>query len=272
MAPDGRSNLSRALAIGVLVFASTCLPDPHADHSPFFANVFYPFLNFCAAALIAYRAYRVQADRRAWLLIAVGTAVSALGDVIYAKWVPDGQSPSIADPAYLAYYPFIYAGLVLLMRSRLKRVPLPVRLDCVVCGLVMASVAAALAAGPIHAAAMKAPATVLVGLIYPWLDLLLVALAAGMLPILGWRHEFRWGLLVIGFVLFAAADTAYLFETSAGSYRVGTMLDAFWPASFLLIAVASWTAWSSTPRCPNARWGPTRRRWHAPSSRSRSPP
>ncbi|AYE99075.1 GGDEF-domain containing protein [Mycobacterium paragordonae] len=244
-----------ALAIGVLIFASTCLPDPHADHSPFFANVFYPFLNFCAAALIAYRAYRVQADRRAWLLIAVGTAVSALGDVIYAKWVPDGQSPSIADPAYLAYYPFIYAGLVLLMRSRLKRVPLPVRLDCVVCGLVMASVAAALAAGPIHAAAMKAPATVLVGLIYPWLDLLLVALAAGMLPILGWRHEFRWGLLVIGFVLFAAADTAYLFETSAGSYRVGTMLDAFWPASFLLIAVASWTAWSSTPPMPKRSLG-----------------
>ncbi|MDP7705445.1 diguanylate cyclase domain-containing protein [Mycobacterium sp. TY815] len=244
-----------ALTIGVLVFASSCFPDPRADHSPFFANVFYPILNFSAAALIAYRAYRVRADRVAWNLIAFGTAVSALGDVVYAKWVPDGQSPSIADAAYLAFYPFIYAGLLLLMRSRLKRVPLPVRLDCVVCGLVMASVAAALTAGPIHAAATKAPATVLVGLVYPWLDLVLVALAAGMLPILGWRHEFRWGLLVIGFVLFAAADTAYLFETSAGSYRVGTMLDAFWPTSFLLIAVASWTAWCSTPPMPRRSFG-----------------
>ncbi|MFV8320231.1 diguanylate cyclase domain-containing protein [Mycobacterium sp. 23] len=244
-----------ALAIGVLVFASTCLPDPHADHSPFFANVFYPILNFCAAALIAYRAYRLPADRVAWLLIAAGTAVSALGDVIYAKWVPDGQSPSVADPAYLAFYPLVYAGLLMLMQSRLKRVPLPIRLDCVVCGLVMASVAAALTAGPIHTAAMKAPATVLVGLIYPWLDLVLVALAAGMLPILGWRPEFRWGLLVIGFVMIAAADTAYLFETSAGSYRVGTMLDAFWPASYLLIAVASWTAWSSAPPLPRRSLG-----------------
>jgi diguanylate cyclase (GGDEF)-like protein len=243
------------LAIGVLVFASSCLPDPHADHTPFFANVFYPILNFCAAALIAYRAYRVRADRAAWILIAVGTAVSALGDVIYAKWVPDGQSPSIADPAYLAFYPFIYVGLLLLMRSRLKRVPLPVRLDCVVCGLVMASVAAALTAGPIHTAAIKAPATVLVGLIYPWLDLVLVALAAGMLPILGWRHEFRWGIMVIGFIMISAADTAYLFETSAGSYRVGTMLDAFWPAAYLLIAVASWTAWSSTPPLPRRSLG-----------------
>jgi diguanylate cyclase (GGDEF)-like protein len=244
-----------ALTVGVLVFASSCLPDPRADHSPFFADVFYPTLNFCAAALIAYRAYRVQADRVAWSLIAFGTAVSALGDVIYAAWVPDGQSPSIADPAYLAFYPFMYVGLLLLMRSRLKRVPLPVRLDSVVCGLVMAAVAAALTAGPIHTAAMKAPATVLVGLIYPWLDLVLVALAAGMLPILGWRHEFRWGLMVVGFLMVAAADTAYLFETSAGSYRVGTMLDAFWPASYLLIAVAGWTAWSSTPPMPRRSLG-----------------
>lgn len=244
-----------ALTIGVLVFASSCLPDPHADHTPFFANVFYPILNFSAAALIGYRAYRVKADRAAWTLIATGTAVSALGDVVYAEWVPDGQSPSIADAAYLTFYPFIYLGLLLLMRARLKRVPVPVRLDCVVCGLVMASVAAALTAGPIHAAAMKAPATVLVGLIYPWLDLVLLALAAGMLPILGWRHEFRWGLLVLGFVLFAAADTAYLFETSAGSYRVGTMLDAFWPTSYLLIAVASWTAWSSAPPSPKRSLG-----------------
>ncbi len=239
-----------ALSIGVLIFGLSCLPDPHADHTPLFANVFYPALNLFAAALIALRAYRVQADRVAWTLIALGTAVSAIGDVIYAQWVPDGQSPSLADPAYVAFYPLAYVGILLLMRSRLKRVPVPVRLDSVVSGLAMASVAAALTAGPIHAAAMRAPATVLVGLIYPWLDLVLLAVAAAMLPILGWRHEFRWGLMVIGFVLFAAADAAYLFETSADSYRVGTVLDAFWPASFLMMALASWSASSLTPPLP----------------------
>lgn len=244
-----------ALTIGVLVFASSCLPDPRANHSPFFANVFYPILNFSAAALIGLRAYRVRTDRTAWGLLALGTAVSALGDVIYAKWVPNGQSPSLADPAYLAFYPLACAGLLLLMRTRLKRVPVPVRLDSLVCGLAMASVAAALTTGPIHAAAARAPATVLVGLIYPWFDLLLLALAAGMLPILGWRHEFRWGLLVVAFIMCTAADTAYLFETSAGSYRVGTMLDAFWPASYLLIAVAAWTAWSSAPPLPRRGLG-----------------
>ncbi|WP_264916795.1 diguanylate cyclase domain-containing protein [Mycobacterium kiyosense] len=244
-----------ALAIGVLVFASSCLPDPHADHTPFFANVFYPGLNLFAALLVGIRAYRVRADRAAWILIAAGMASSGLGDVIYARWVTGGQSPSIADPAYLAFYPLTYAGLLLLMQARLKRVPLAVRLDSVVCGLAMAAVAAALTAGPIQAATARAPATVLVGLIYPWCDLVLLALAAGMLPILGWRHEFRWSLLVAGFVLFAAADTAYLFETSASEYRVGTLLDACWPASSLFLALAAWTAWSSTPPLPRRGLG-----------------
>lgn len=243
------------LAIGVVVFAQSCLPDPRADHSPFFANVLYPGLNLFAAALIAIRAYRVKADRAAWTVIAIGMVCSALGDILYVRFVPDGQSPSIADPAYLAFYPLAYVGLLLLMRTRLKRVPLPVRLDSVVCGLAMAAVAAALAAGPIHAATVRAPATVLVGLVYPWGDLVLTALAAGMLPILGWRREFRWGLLVAGFLMIAAADTAYLFETSASDYRVGTLLDAFWPASSLLLAMASWAPWSSVPPLPRRGLG-----------------
>ena len=173
-----------------------------------------------------------------------------MGDVVYALWVPDGQSPSVADPEYLAFYPFVYAGLLLLMRARLRRVPVPIRLDSLVCGLAMAAVAAALAAGPIHAAAARAPATVLVGLIYPWGDLILLALAAGMLPILGWRNEFRWVLLAVGFIVFAVADTVYLFQTAAHSYRVGTMLDALWPASSLLVAMASWAPWSSAAPLP----------------------
>jgi diguanylate cyclase (GGDEF)-like protein len=229
-----------ALAIGVIGFTASSAIDTNAGHNLFFAKILYPTLNLLAAGLIAVRAYRVPGDRLAWVLIAAGMTSSAVGDVIYALSVTNGQSPSPADPAYLAFYPFVYAGLLLLMRTRLKRVPVPIQLDSLVCGLAMAAVAAALTAGPIHTAATRAPATVLVALVYPWGDLVLLALAAGMLPILGWRSEFRWAMLVAGFILFAAADTAYLFETSAGSYRVGTLLDACWPASSLFIAMASW--------------------------------
>lgn len=244
-----------ALTFGVIAFTVTSVGDPGASHSFFFAKSLYSALNLLAAVLIAVRACRLKADRLAWALIAAGMAASALGDVVYALWVPDGQSPSAADPEYLAFYPFVYAGLLLLMRSRLKRVPAPLRLDSLVCGLAVAAVAAALRAGPMHAAAARVPATVLVGLVYPWGDLVLLALAVGMLPIFGWRNESRWGLLVVGLVGFAVADTAYLFQTSEGSYRVGTALDALWPASSLLVAMASWAAPSSAARVPRRGLG-----------------
>ena len=234
-----------ALSLGVIVFAGTSVFDPKASHGVFFADCLYPTLNATAAALIAARAYRVTADRLAWSLIAIGMALSAMGDIVYAGWVPDGKSPSPADPEYLAFYPFVYAGLILLMRARLRRVPGPIRLDSLVCGLAVAAVGAALAAGPIHAAAARTPETVLVGMVYPAGDLILLAVAAGMLPIIGWRNGFRWVLLAVGFMAFAVADTVYLFETSADSYRAGTMLDALWPIASLSIAVASWAPWAS---------------------------
>ncbi len=244
------------LIIGVTAYSSSRVFGTDAGHSAFFTKFLYSALNLSAAALIAVRAYRVMSERLAWILIAAGMTCSAVGDVVYALWVPDGQSPSVADPAYLAFYPFVYAGLLLLMRARRKRVPIALRLDSLVCGFTMAALAAALTAGPIRAAAARAPSTVLVGVLYPWGDLVLLALAAGMLPIFRWRNEFRWGLLIAGLIGFAVADTAYLFQTAAGSYRVGSALDACWPASSLLLAMASWAPSSSVVPIPRRGFGP----------------
>jgi diguanylate cyclase (GGDEF)-like protein len=244
------------LGAGVIAFTASSVFNADAGHSVFFADFLYPALNLSAAALIAVRAYRIRAERFAWILIAAGMTSSAMGDVVYALWVPDGQSPSAADPEYLAFYPLVYAGLLLLMRARWMQVPVAIWLDSLVCGLTMAAAAAALTAGPIHAAATRAPATVLVGLLYPSGDLVLLTLAAGMLPILQWRNEFRWVLLIAGFVGFAVADTAYLFQTAASSYRVGSVLDAFWPASSLLVAMASWAPASPVVPLPRRGFGP----------------
>lgn len=243
------------LAIGVFAFAASSVVHPDAGHGMFSATTLYSALTVFAAGLVVLRAYRVAADRLAWALIAAGMAFAAAGDIVYALWVPDGRSPSVADPVYLVYYPLVYAGLLLLMRARFKRLPIPIQLDSVVCALTLAAVAAAVTEGPMRAAALRTPATVWMGLVYPWIDLVLLALAAGMLPILGWRNEFRWVLLVAGLVLFAVADVAYLFQTTAGSYRVGTLLDACWPASSLLIAMASWSPSSAATPMPRHRFG-----------------
>lgn len=243
------------LGAAVIAFTASSVFNADARHSVFFADFLHPALNLSAAALIAFRAYRIRAERFAWILIAAGMTSSAMGDVVYALWVPDGQSPSAADPEFLAFYPLVYAGLLLLMRARWMQVPVAIRLDSLVCGLTMAAAAVALTAGPIHEAVTRAPATVRVDFLYPWGDLILLALAAGMLPFFQWRNEFRWALLIAGFVGFAVADTAYLFQ-AASSYRVGSVLDAWWPASSLLVAMASWAPASPVVPLPRRGFGP----------------
>ena len=138
-------------------------PRPCGPHGAF-DTVLYPALNISAAALVLIRAFRVRAERWPCLLIGAGMASSAAGDVVYAAWVPEGQVPSVADPVYLAFYPLVYAGMLLLMRERLKRVPTAFRLDALICGLTLGALAAAVATGPIDAALAGEPATVLVGL------------------------------------------------------------------------------------------------------------
>ncbi len=200
----------------------------------------YPGLMLASAGLVAVRAWRVAAERWGWLLIAAGMACTALGDVVYELCVPTGQSPNAADPLYLAFYPLVYGGLVLLTKTRLQRVPHAIRLDALVAGFTLAAVGAALMVGPIAAATSGSLATVVVGLAYPAGDVLLLALAAGMVAIFGWRTERRWGLLVAGFTSWAVADTVYLFQTAQGTYIEGTWIDMFWLVAALLVAAASW--------------------------------
>ncbi len=237
---------SGVLALGVVAFTMSTIFRDHAGRIVAFDSVLYPALNIAAAALVFVRAFHVRAERWPCLLIGAGMASFAAGDVVYALWVPEGAIPSVADPLYLAFYPLVYAGMVMLMRDRLKRVPMAFRLDALICGLSLGAVAAAVATGPIEAAMEGEPATVLVGLAYPVGDLLLLGLAAGMLPILGWRAELRWGLLVAGFMSYAVADTVYLFQSTAGTYLEGTWIDACWPIASLLVAVAGWLPPSGT--------------------------
>ncbi|RZK96265.1 MAG: bifunctional diguanylate cyclase/phosphodiesterase [Rhodococcus sp. (in: high G+C Gram-positive bacteria)] len=201
----------------------------------------YGGLALAAAFVVAARAWCVPAERRAWWLIALGLTSWCVGDVVAMSWVPDGQSPSVADPLKLAFYPLVYAGLVLLLRARARRLPAAIWLDAVTAGLTLAALAAALAFGPIESVASGSPAAVIVGFAYPVGDVLLLALAVGALAALGWRAEQRWVLLVAGFMLFAVADTLYLFRSAEG-YVEGTWIDALPHAAVLLVALASWRA------------------------------
>jgi hypothetical protein len=71
---------------------------------------------FCVA-----RAVLVPGERAAWACIAAGLGVYAFGGVIYIGSVAgsaDPPFPSLADWSWVAMYPWLLAGLVLIVRAR----------------------------------------------------------------------------------------------------------------------------------------------------------
>lgn len=244
------------LVTGLVVFALSTVLRAHPGRIVLIDHWLESTLLLSAAGLVAARSRRVAGERWAWLLIAAGMSATGLGTIVYALWVPEGQLPSLADPLFLAFYPPVFAGLLLLIRQRLRYVPVVIRIDVVVVALTVAAVATAIALGPVQPTTNGELATVLVGLSYPVGALVLSALAAGSLAILGWRTEPSWALLVAGFVLFATANTIYLFEAAHRAYVEGTLLDAGWPGAFVLIAAAAWVSGSRTRMRTNAGRAP----------------
>ena len=79
-----------------------------------------------------------------------------------------------------------------------------------------------------------------VNLAYPVGDVILLAFLAAVLALTGWRPGRTWVLLGGALALSALGDAIYLGLAADGTYIEGTILDAVWPASLLLLAYAAW--------------------------------
>ena len=244
------------LLTGLAVFALSTLLRERPGRIPLFDSWLESTLLLSAAGMVAVRSWRIASERWAWLFIAVGMTATGLATVVYAIWVPEGKLPSVADPLFLAFYPPVFIGVVLLIRRRLRYLPRAIRFDVVMVGLTVATLAVAVALGPIRPATTGQLTTVVVGLAYPIGSLVLVALTAGSLSIVGWRAEPSWALVAAGLVLFATANTIYLYEVAHHSYLEGTFLDTCWSGAFVLIAAGAWVSQTHTGPRPNTSRAP----------------
>ena len=79
-----------------------------------------------SAAACLLRAGLVRRERLAWALLGVGLLLYTGGEIYYSA-VLSGQAsvpiPSPADAGYLAFYPLAYAGLIVLLRTRIGAFP-----------------------------------------------------------------------------------------------------------------------------------------------------
>ena len=75
-------------------------------------------------------------------------------------------------------------------------------------------------------------------LAYPIGDLVLLAFVVGALAMVPTIRNALWLVLALGCALEALGDTVYLVQASAGTYRIGTLLDATWPAAIFLMSLS----------------------------------
>jgi diguanylate cyclase (GGDEF)-like protein len=247
-----------AVFTGWLVLILFCLLRVQPGRIVPIDNWLEPALLLASAAIVGARSWHVANERWAWRLTAAGMSAAGLANVAYSLWVREGQFPSVSDVLFVAYFPLALTGLVLMVRQRLRHLPVAVFLDVLIVGQTVAALATAFAAGPISMAATDSPARILITLVYPVGGLLLLALSAGSLAIFGWRTDARWGLLVAGFVLCVTANTVYLLEVAHADYAKGTWIDACFAGAFLLIATAAWVPDTTTA-------GPRLKRGRAPA-------
>jgi diguanylate cyclase len=180
---------------------------------------------------------------RRWEVPLAAAAVTsyAVGNTYYLVMMAEGGSlpfPSPADVGYLGFYPLMLSALVVAVRRYVRGLGSSVWLDCVV-GSLGAAAVLAVVLSPVVSSALTSSSwlATVVAVAYPMFDLVLVAAVAGV-AVLGGRHiGNRWLLLLVGLLVFAAADVVYALQVAADTYVVGTPLDAGWAIGLALLAL-----------------------------------
>ncbi|MCO8277034.1 EAL domain-containing protein [Actinoplanes sp. TRM 88003] len=181
--------------------------------------------------------------RRAWSLI---TASYVCQLVAHSAWFVEDNFlggpppyPAVADYGFLAFIPFMLAGLLLLpgvRRTRTERTKLAI--DSLIVGTGTFMVLWYLVIGPSIRAAGATGLQVFVSSALPVGDLLLVLALASTL--LRRRERSEATLLLAGAVaLYIVADVAYSWITLNHQFTGGTWPDLFWLAGNYVLALAA---------------------------------
>ena len=104
--------------VAFLAYAAVMLITAPGDGLNGAANtLLYPSLFVVAVIIAAGRAVAIERDRLAWSVITVSLAAWCFAEIYDLVAQPETY-PSLADAGWLAFYPLLYAGLVLLVRRR----------------------------------------------------------------------------------------------------------------------------------------------------------
>ena len=221
---------------GVLVIAAyLALPDGIPR------DVAYVAVGLSSVVAIVVGARRHRPRRAAaWYWMAAGQLSWVMGDALYS-WYQDVANtspfPSPADVLYLAAYPMIVVGLVILIRSRRHGREVAGLIDSGIVTVALGLLSWVVLAGPIARDDGQSLIARVIGIGYPAADIVVLAFLVRLLVGSGQRTvAFRMLTAATGLLL--VADTAFAIINATSSYQ-GGVVDLVWLASYVLWGTAA---------------------------------
>jgi diguanylate cyclase len=188
--------------------------------------------------------------RGQWLLVGLGVASFAVGDLVWSFYeIVLGvlsPFPGLADVFYVAQYGLFGAGLIAAALS--YRCLVQIRTPLLVGATAGVVAVFALYVGLLAPYVLVDPSTPLLerllGTLYPMADMLLIfgpAVAVLMIVVRigGGRLGWPWLLVGLGAIMMALSDTGFVWLESIGGYSSGNIIDYGWSLGMVFIAVGA---------------------------------
>jgi diguanylate cyclase (GGDEF)-like protein/PAS domain S-box-containing protein len=170
----------------------------------------------------------------AWSLLAVSQAIYALADFIFywQYYIDHSKSyPSLADAFYLGRYPFIFAGLVIILRRR-NQYDRMAMVDSLIIAIGVGVLSWVFLMEP-YTMGNLALSVRLVALAYPLADLIMVVLVMYLL-VGGRSRNPSFYILAGGLVLLVADDSLYGWRNLHGNFfSSGSICEIGWLVYYL---------------------------------------
>jgi signal transduction histidine kinase len=205
-------------------------------------SVFYVVIGFSSVVAIYVGATRnlPTRERLAWQLFAFGLLGQVAGDAIFAVYEVslnrEPPSPSVADAFYLAGYPLLALGVLLVLRRLGGQTSRAAILDTLVIFSGVALVQWVFFIDPYNHMHFGSEFARLVAMAYPAVDVLLLVAFAQLIVGPGGRTR-AYRLLLLSIALWVIADEVY--GLNADTYTGGSWIDALWLGSYVVWAGAA---------------------------------
>ena len=197
----------------------------------------FNLIGLSAAAAIVVGTLRNRPKRRLpWMLFAAAQVSFVIGDLLY--YVFDAEFPSVGDLFYLAVYPLLVAGLLMLIRDRTPWKDRASLLDASIITVGVGLLAWVFLIDPYTRLSGLGQLERVMSIAYPLMDVLLLAVAARLAVGSGIRTV-SFYLIGTGIVGLLATDAAYAYFELHGGYQLGSLLDIGWLAYYLLWGTAA---------------------------------